>query len=172
MFGTPLLEPILFRPTAVVKFFQHALALRTKKEIRHEQRRMGMGRIGCDGGAAHVRRHEIHSNPSHRRSLGRREQSMGLKYRRRCDDLSCSDVIDQRRRLDRIKLYFLPFELSNRLFAFGLDHSADDFITRLTDADAHLTLELRMKKTIEILRDHVFWYERVVVGKSDIRFSR
>src|SRR4249919_2260003 len=95
---------------------------------------------------------------------------MGLKYGRRRDDLSRSDVVDERWGLDRIKLYFLPFELFNRLFAFGLNHSADDFITRLTDADAYFPLELRMKKTVEILRDSVFGYERRVVSKANIGF--
>src|SRR5262245_38470876 len=133
---------------------------------------MGMGRIGCDGSAAHVRRHKIHGNPFHWRSLGCREQGMGLKYRRRRDNLSCGDVVNQRRGLDRIKLYLLPFELSNRLFAFSLNHRADDFITRLTDADAHFPLKLRMKKTVEILRDYVLRYERRVVSESDIGFSR
>src|SRR6266850_1518358 len=97
---------------------------------------------------------------------------MGLKYGRIRDYLSRSDVVDERWGLDRIKLYFLPFELFNRLFAFGLNHSADDFITRLTDADAHFPLKLRVKKAVEILRDHVFRYERRVVSKSDIGFSR
>src|SRR5215831_4399755 len=101
-----------------------------------------------------------------------REQGMGLKYRRRRDNLSYGDVVDQRRGLDGIKLYFLPLELSNRLFALGLNHRADNFIARLTDADAHFPFELRMKKTIEILRHHLFRYERRVVSKSDIGFSR
>src|SRR4029077_7358765 len=170
MVGTPLFESILFRSAAVVKFFQHSLSVRTKKKICHEQRRMGMGRIGRNGGAAHIRRHKIHRNPLHWRSLGGREQGMGLKYRRRRDDLSCGDVVDERRGLNRIKLYFLPFELFNRLFAFGLNHSADDFITCLTDADAHSPLKLWVKKAVEILGDSVFGYKRRVVSKTNIGF--
>src|SRR4029077_9217933 len=96
---------------------------------------------------------------------------MGLKYGRRCDDLSRSDVVDERWGLDRIKLYFLPFKLFDRLFAFGLNHSADDFITRLTDADAHSPLKLRVKKAVEILRHRVFRYERRVVSQTNIGFS-
>jgi len=44
--------------------------------------------------------------------------------------------------LDRIEL-ILPSSFSNRLFAFGLNHRADDFITRLTDADAIFPLSCR-----------------------------
>ena len=170
MFGTPLLESILFRPAAVEKFFQHSLSVRTKKKICHEQSSVRMRRIDRNGSAADVRRHEIHRNPLHRRSLGCREQGVGLKYRRRRDDLSRGDVVDERRGLDRIKLYFLPFELFNRLFAFGLNHSADDFITCLTDADAHSPLKLWVKKALEILGDSVFGYKRRVVSKPDIGF--
>src|ERR1700752_1351195 len=96
---------------------------------------------------------------------------MGLKDRRRRDDLSSGDVINERRSLDRIKLYFLPFELSDRLLAFGLKHGSNDFVTSLPDADAHFPFKLRVKKAVEIFRHRLLGQKRRVVSKANIRLS-
>src|SRR5215475_15195999 len=96
---------------------------------------------------------------------------MGLKDRRRRDDLSGGDVVDECWGLDRIKLYFLPFKLSHRLLAFGLKHGSDDLITSLPDADAHFPFKLRVKKAVEIFRDRLLGHKRRVVSKTNIRFS-
>src|SRR4029077_15852598 len=164
-------ESILLCAAAVVEFLQHALSLRTEKKICHQQRGMRMGRIGRNGGAADVGRNQIHGDPLHWRSLGSCKQGVRLKDRRRRDDLSRGDVVNERRGLDRIKLYFLPFELSNCLLAFGLKHRSDDLVTSLTDADAHFPLKLRVKETVEILRDRLFGHKRRVVSKAYIRLS-
>ena len=96
---------------------------------------------------------------------------MGLKYRRRRDDLSGGDHVDQGRGLNRIKLDLLRFELPNQFLAFGLNDGADHLVACLPNTNTHLSLELRVQQPFEIFRHYLFGHKFFVVGKADIGFS-
>ena len=96
-----------------------------------------MRRLNGDGGAADVRRDDVHRHPIHRRAFRDGVQGVIAKDCGRRQDFAGCNEIEKRRRDNCVQGDLLRLEFFHQFHAFGSDNRADDFVGRIADGHSH-----------------------------------